>query len=393
MRVLAIVFAVGICALVSLKLAPGPYAFIAGFVALGGLAASCVVTREWQKVVAVNVALIALVLGGGEAYYLAREANAVEQRLIYPDGYQEPDADLGYRPASGVSGHARRFSGDDLIYDVVYSIGENGLRIAPQRTEASPEACVLFFGDSFMYGEGVENEETIPYVVGERSGGRVRVFNFAFHGYGPHQMLAALTSRRIDSQVDCRPTHAIYSAIPHHVSRAGGLAEFGRTGPRYRLGEDGHVVRDGVFSDEEEGRRRSRSAFANALLDELAWQAGKSAAYRAFTHRERRAQDTHFDLFFAIVADARNVARRNYPGVEFSVLLWPNDAYPGVNERLMAGLTARGLAVHPVGDIVPDYDSNREAYELHPADRHPNAKTYSLVADYLLRYVVREGEG
>ncbi len=393
-RLLAIGFAVGACSLVSLKFAPGPYVFIAGCVVVGGFAASFVAAREWQRVLAVNVMLIALVFGAVEGYFLAREANTVEHRVVYPDGYQEFDAVLGYRPVAGASGRARRFAGEELVYDVVYTIGDNGLRVAPQVERRTPlEACALFFGDSFMYGEGVGNDEAIPFLIAQRSGGRVRAFNFAFHGYGPHQMLAALQAGQLDSHIDCRPTHAIYSAIPHHMSRAGGLAEFGRTGPRYRLREDGHVFRDGVFSDEEEERRRNHSALANAVLDELAWQASKSAAYRVFVRRERRAQDVHFDLFFAIVAEARDTALRNYPGLKFSVLLWPNDAYPGVNERLLAGLTARGLAVHPVGDIVPDYDSNRQAYELHPADRHPNAKTYSLIADYLLRYVVREGEG
>lgn len=390
MRLVAIVVALCLSA-AALKYAPAPYAFIASCVAICAFVVSRLTSREWQKVIGVNVALIAVILGAVEVYFVIREATAVDQRVIYPPNYQELDPTLGYRPVKGVSGHARRFAGDTLIYDVIYTIGENGLRLAPATSGAPPEACVLFFGDSFTFGEGVADSETIPYLVGLRSGGTVHTFNFGFHGYGPHQMLAALQSARIDDQIDCRPTHAIYSAIPHHVSRAGGLAEFGRTGPRYRLAEDGHLFRDGSFADEEEAERRNRSPLVNELLDELAWQAGKSAAYRAALHRERRAQDAHFNLFFAIVAAARDEAVRTYPGLEFHTILWPNDAYPGVNERLRRGLESRGIRLHLVGEIVPDYDSNRAAYELHAADRHPNAKTYDLLADYVLDEIVRRG--
>jgi hypothetical protein len=130
----------------------------------------------------------------------------------------------------------------------------------------------------------------------------------------------------------------------------------------------------------------------NNLLDELSWQAGKSATYRYVMQRERPPEDSHFDLFFAIVAAARDEAVRAYPGLEFDALLWPIDAEPGVTERLRRGLEDRGIRVHPVGDILPGYNTNPSAYELHPADRHPTARAYDLLADFVLRQIVREGQ-
>ena len=91
----------------------------------------------------------------------------------------------------------------------------------------------------------------MPYLVGERSGNRFRVYNFGFHGYGPHQMLAALTGGRVQDTVDCQPTHVVYQAIVPHVERVSGLATWDRHGPRYVETQDGGVRLAGRFDDTE----------------------------------------------------------------------------------------------------------------------------------------------
>lgn len=73
--------------------------------------------------------------------------------------------------------------------------------------------CVLFFDDSLTFGEGVNDNQTMPYRVGMRSAGALRVYNFAFHGYGPHQMLAQIELGVVRDTIDCLPDHAIYQAI------------------------------------------------------------------------------------------------------------------------------------------------------------------------------------
>ena len=75
-----------------------------------------------------------------------------------------------------------------------YTIGPNGLRVSPPYEEVADVPCALFFGGSFTFGTGVEDDEALPYVAGILSEGKYRVYNFGYRGYGPHQMLAALES-------------------------------------------------------------------------------------------------------------------------------------------------------------------------------------------------------
>ena len=112
-----------------------------------------------------------------------------------------------------------------LLYQVKYTIDDHGLRIASPsvNTEKRQSNCLLFFGDSFTFGEGVKDDETMPYRVSEKTKRRYHAYNFAFLGYGPHQMLAQLQEGLVDAAIECKPAVAIYQALPDHVSRAAGL--------------------------------------------------------------------------------------------------------------------------------------------------------------------------
>jgi hypothetical protein len=151
---------------------------------------------------------------------------------------------LGYRPRKNTVVDSRKYFKDELVYDVTYSIDANGLRIAPPVTPGSGERCILFFGGSFTFGEGVEDDTTTAYQVGQRLEGRYRIFNFGFHGYGPHQMLSALESGLAKSISSCNARYVIYLVLVEHVQRPAGLALWDLEGPRYLLAANG-VERDG----------------------------------------------------------------------------------------------------------------------------------------------------
>ena len=54
---------------------------------------------------------------------------------------------------------------------------------------------VAFFGCSFMFGHGVEDDQTLPYYFVREAGGTFEGFNFAGEGWGPHQMLREIENR------------------------------------------------------------------------------------------------------------------------------------------------------------------------------------------------------
>src|SRR5262245_8045495 len=72
-----------------------------------------------------------------------------------------------------------------VIYDVVYTTGADHFRAVPAADH--PERCVLLFGDSFTFGEGVNDDETSAAQIIIKSKGKVTAKNFGVAGWGPHQ--------------------------------------------------------------------------------------------------------------------------------------------------------------------------------------------------------------
>ena len=96
---------------------------------------------------------------------------------------------LGYGPRPGVRVVSRKTVGNQLIYDVDYTISDRRVRV----TRGNPNGDTwLFMGCSLMFGEGVNDDETLPAYFSADLGYQANVVNLGFHGYGPHQMLRSL---------------------------------------------------------------------------------------------------------------------------------------------------------------------------------------------------------
>jgi len=260
----------------------------------------------------------------------------------------------------------------ELLYEVVHTIDGHGLRIPPPH-EANSRDCILFFGGSFTFGAGVQDDEAMPYQVGVKSGGRYQIYNFGVNGYGPHQMLAALEHGLVDDIIDCEPKYAIYQAIFHHIPRVAGFTH--EHGPRYVLCEacpdDQQVRFAGDFSDYN----------FNTLFDD--WQ-----IYRNIRKNWGNSRP-EVDLFLGIVAKSRDIIQTRYPSSEFHVLIWDNEGSPD-KETVLRELKAQGIPLYYISAIIPDVDQHPAIYRLaFPYDWHPSARAHELIAEYVVSEIIR----
>lgn len=360
----------------ALKKFPLPFAW-ASLAWSGALFASIPFLRgSRRRAAAFNLGFVALLVAGLEVYLNFHSSPAPE----YSSGYKVSDDILGYAPAKGSVTHARRSDGHSLIYDVTYTIDANGLRISPP-WHKDVAGTVLFFGCSFTYGEGLHDNETLAYQVGTQSGGRYRTLNFGFHGYGPHQMLAAIEHGMVRRIVDTRPQYVFYTAIPNHVVRVVGKVNYGKHAPRYLLDTSGNVYQAGRFEDVS-GQRPDQS--------ELTWQLSKSAIYRTIQNMGQLPSDDDIRLMCAVVRKSKDRLTAEYPGIQFHVILWPGvvkEEEP-IYQKLKTEFQEMGFPLHIVEDILPGYAANPSQYLLGGNDRHPNALANRLLAQYLLDHVI-----
>jgi hypothetical protein len=100
-----------------------------------------------------------------------------------------------------------------------------------------------------------------------------------------------------------------------------------------------------------------------------------------YTHEyDRKAINT----YLAIVDEARKLSQSQYPSAEFHVILWDKDDVD--NRAIRDGLRQRGINVHLISDILPNYevDDVNEMYVIHERDFHPNALANEIIARYLI---------
>src|SRR5277367_1871828 len=187
---------------------------------------------------------VLLSLAGVEtcAYYVAKSQIIVTKTV--PEEWRQASTSIGALPVPNTATEFKEFLDDRLITDVTYRIDASGLREIPSAVQGRPHKAV-FFGCSFMFGHGVENDQTLPYYFVRESGGTFEGFNFDGEGWGPHQMLREVETGFV-RRVAGIPDLAIYEAIPDHLRRAAGRAPW-EDGPKYELCHGGDACYAGSF--------------------------------------------------------------------------------------------------------------------------------------------------
>ena len=378
-RLLLVIVCAVIATVAIVAYLPSPFVWLSVAGALACAVGAWKSGRGWLRIVCVNAGLVLMLIGAIEATFAMLLTRRNASFPAYPPRYFQSDDELGAAPERGMAAHVIKRVGSTVVYDVTYTIGANGLRRSPPDRGAGSRACAIFFGDSFTFGEGLADDQTLPWRTGVLTGGAVRIYNFGFHGFGAEQMLATLERNRVERTVDCRPTHIVYEAIPDHVARAAGYYSFMRHGPRYELvaGTADSVVYRGHFDDEENARSPLRAAVVGVLA--------KSWVYRWLVSLSPLPDDEDLRRYVVIVKTAARIAAARYPGCRFDVLYWDIYGRTPMDAKVLPALRAAGLSVLDVEQILPDFRARSASYALSPYDAHPSARADDLLARYLVQ--------
>ena len=354
-------------------------AYLAFAAALGFLAAY--VRGNTSKMICITVMSLLIGLGAFEAYLrltddtasanwtyvpieqIRKERNMPELQTIRSNLiFDDPVLGMRHKAEAMKIGN-KVLMGDDLIFDAVYTILETGWRITPSNPDA--KYAVVFFGCSFTYGEGLDDEESMPYKLGDILGKDYQVFNYAYTGYGAHQMLAQIQNGYVDDIVKkYEKTLFFFLTIEGHAMRAAGYATWDRHGPWYEL-ENGKVVHKGRFPDKRKNLKPIHKFFRKSML------------YRKVTSPRKASQQVQDDLHIAIVTEADKELREK-SGTGLTVLAWPEATYGPALEK-------NGIEVL---DLTPAFPGGKFSSDLQiPHDGHPNAKAMDMVTRFLVPYV------
>jgi hypothetical protein len=236
-----------------------------------------------------------------------------------------------------------------VIYDATYTL-RGGFRA----TGGNPDGpcTVVFMIDSFAFGEGVGDADTLPQRFSEATGGRLNVVNLGFSAYGPQQMLAWLESPQLERAVRAPLAAAYYVSIDDHVLRIAGQTPWSRFDPRYAL-IGGAVTRTGRFHSPPSLAswrqfRLDLSGFlsASSFYHELVRPVLPDLADRVPAARA---------LYIEALSHADAVLRARY-GVPLTILVWHSEQ---LTTPALAELARRGAHIlrfdAMVGPLTPEY--------------------------------------
>jgi hypothetical protein len=352
---------------------------MAGLAAAGALGAGAALARRttwkaiWSNLAAVAAACCILF-----GFIAHRSPTYKSVETIEPKIWSAPDSILGYMPLPNRTFRWRRSAGVEQIFDVKVSTGPYGWRVAPPAPSAS--RSLLFFGCSFTFGYGLNDEESYPYRVAVKTGGRFEVHNFGQNGWGPNQMLSLLEHNLAEKVVRQPPELAVFLTLPDHLERIEGLTEHSDGYPRYVLNSRGQAEAAGTFA----GTLNP----LNRILKN--WNMGwiKNTGLFSWLPSTRNTDR----LFFAIILSARDQIQRRFPGCRFEVVLWGPDPWvaDGWYSRMEAGLRDEGISVHRADEFLPGVRQNLDRYRISPMDIHPNALAADLMAGFVVHRLLAQ---
>ena len=160
---------------------------------------------------------------------------------------------LGYKNPANTGAVEKMSLNGREIFNVTYSTDGYSRRMTPFKNAGRAEKFALFFGCSFAFGQGVQNEETLPSRVGELAP-RYRPYNYGVIGYGPQQVLIKLEDPSLRSEIEESEGILVYTYIHDHVYRViGTINHHGKERPYYVLDSNGNLRTEG-----EHGQRQTR---------------------------------------------------------------------------------------------------------------------------------------
>jgi len=351
--------------------------WICGLAVLLGLAGVVMLRGNRWRSGALLVAALAVAIGLLDLFagLLAPQAHGVGLVTRFdPPDWMVPDPDLGYRPRPDTKVSVTATYGSETAFHATYTILPDGTRATP---DAPADAdTYLFVGDSFMFGQGLADDQTLPAQFARDQDFKVKSVLFAAPGYAPNQFVRAFEAGRLDRLKGRKVKAVVTWIIPPHLARVTGEESWLGSSPRYAL-VDGQPRYTGSF---EQYRWRHP-------IDGLHDLADRQFPFIAALGQRARQQE-QAALLTALMMRLQALAREKLDAPLIVLYSWPDEqtqpGFGGLDGKaqaflvsVLAGLRQRGLSLVMLNTLTYGMDPSKITL---PHDGHPSAFANGLFA-------------
>ena len=292
---------------------------------------------------------------------------------------------FGSQPKPGVFTAKKVASNGDVLYDTIFTIGPDGFRVTPQYGDKQSHR-INFLGDSFTFGEGVADNETMAYYVGDivntpKQGAKwapLEVKNYGIHGWGIHQGLAVL-----QSDLDTKANLNVVITAPWHASRVGCADFFSLGSPKYQLQADGLVKRDGYcrsFGWVEHSPKALRGLITSSKVFNLIQDS------LLVTSDQDKQLEIYLGVLKTIAAESKKRGEDLVVGFIKADDQWFVGTYN--NEKVLAAI--KGMGINVIDMTLADKNELlTRNYYIHELDKHPTGAANLERAKILISNIVK----
>jgi hypothetical protein len=352
--------------------------------ALLGLAGVALFHGNRWRTAALVVAALALSLAVLDAFAGLLSPTAINYGLVrttVPRWWPPPDPILGFRPEPNSEALNTATFGPETVYRRTYHFDADAARLTPQGPAGAD--TYLFLGDSFVFGQGLPDDETLAAQFAKANGLKVRAINLGVPGNAPNHLVRAFEAGLLDRYAAQSVKAVVTWIIPAQLARVTGDGSWLGSSPRYVL-EGGKLRHTGSFN---EYRLLHPIAGARYLLGE------QFAFVDAIGMKQR--QDEQVELFLAMMARLQQFSRDKFGAPLVVIYSWPDEtSQPGHGQSefaqpMLVGVLDRlrklGIPLISVDRVTGKYDAARL---LIPHDGHPNAFSTEIIAAELKRHLM-----
>jgi len=293
----------------------------------------------------------------------------------YPNrhAFHARDEWLGLRINPNENQVYKKYYRDTLYATAVYNSDDYGRRRTVQDGD-DWSSFAMFAPCSFAFGDGVNDDETLPSQFAQRvAGKKIDVYNYGVCSWGPNNLLALLTDPRFPPGVREKRGFLVYTYIDDHLERASLRRSFlattsGLRVPHYVATRDGGLARQGLV----DLAHPPHDTFWEIVADRLGLIGTLFSDWPVrLTDRERR-------FAARLVSQCRVEFEKRFDSQGFFVIFFPGSNTVNVMRPL---LEQGGIRCLDYTAVAP-YDADKEAVYFQP-DSHPTALAYRVIADKL----------
>jgi hypothetical protein len=258
------------------------------------------------------------------------------------------------------------------VIDYHFEIDSFARRWTPDTSQTnSSRQYLIFLGCSFVFGEGVSDQETLPSFA-SRYSNHFHSYNYGIMGASPGDSYLRLREIRKEQELAEKSGWVIYVYMDHHLPRLVGplsmLTTWAGHKNHYVIDPNGEIRTDGHFDELVPHQiavyktLRKSSFFRWLKID---WPP--------------RAHESDWELMAKIFTAMKKTAKERLQARHFAVLIFPGSE---TARHLIPYLEKQGIAYLDYSHW--DMNMLTHGNPWFPYDKHPTPATYELIAKSLV---------